>query len=143
MDWGRARRHLGLTKPRSPSGLTFGAGKIRKSMCPPRRLTQRRPLRRMPRSLNSSPRSVRVSSCLHKRLGNKQLQKTKEQIHKMYERYYNKWRDYDLLTSILSILGLVVAIVDVTLFHLTIITFRESSFCHHSRLSQMIPTLIT
>jgi hypothetical protein len=32
----------------------------------------------------------------------------------MYERYYNKWRDYDLLTSILSILGLVVAIVDVT-----------------------------
>ena len=97
----------------------------------------------MPRSQNSSPRSVRVSSCLHKRLGNKQLQKTKEQIHKMYERYYNKWRDYDLLTSILSILGLVVAIVDVTLFHLTIITFRESSFCHHSRLSQMIPTLIT
>ena len=27
--------------------------------------------------------------------------------------YYNKWRDYDLLTSILSILGLVVGIIDV------------------------------
>lgn len=96
----------------------------------------------MPRSQSSSPRSVRVSSCLLKRVGNKQLQKTKEQIHKMYERYYNKWRDYDLLTSILSILGLVVAIVDVTIRHLTIVN-RESSCCHQSRLSQMIPTLTT
>jgi len=41
------------------------------------------------------------------------LQKTKEEIHKKYEYYYNKWRDYDLLTSILSILGLVIAIIDV------------------------------
>jgi hypothetical protein len=38
--------------------------------------------------------------------------KTKEEIQKRYETYYNKWRDYDLLTSILSILGLVVAIID-------------------------------
>lgn len=38
--------------------------------------------------------------------------KTKEDIQKRYEMYYNKWRDYDLLTSILSILGLVVAITD-------------------------------
>lgn len=38
--------------------------------------------------------------------------KTKEEIQKRYEKYYNKWRDYDLLTSILSILGLVVAIID-------------------------------
>ena len=41
--------------------------------------------------------------------------KTKEDIQKKYELYYNKWRDYDLLTSILSILGLVIAIIDVFL----------------------------
>jgi len=29
--------------------------------------------------------------------------------------FYNKWRDYDLLTSLLSILGLVVAIIDVSI----------------------------
>lgn len=39
--------------------------------------------------------------------------KTKEEIQKRYETYYNKWRDYDLLTSLLSILSLVVAIIDV------------------------------
>jgi hypothetical protein len=36
----------------------------------------------------------------------------------MYEYYYNKWRDFDLLTCILSILGLVVGIVDVRRFNL-------------------------
>lgn len=46
-------------------------------------------------------------------LRNKELAKTKEEIQRKYEHYYNKWRDYDLLTSILSILGLVVAILDV------------------------------
>lgn len=46
-------------------------------------------------------------------LGNEQLIKTKEEIQKKYELFYNKWRDYDLLTSIMSILGLVVAIIDV------------------------------
>ena len=44
---------------------------------------------------------------------NKELEKTKEEIQKKYEHYYNKWRDYDLLTSILLMLGLVVAIADV------------------------------
>jgi len=34
--------------------------------------------------------------------------------------YYNKWRDYDLLTSILSILGLVVGIIDVIEFFIFI-----------------------
>ena len=43
---------------------------------------------------------------------NKELEKTKEEIQKKYEHYYNKWRDYDLLTSILLMLGLVVAIAD-------------------------------
>lgn len=43
------------------------------------------------------------------------MMKTKEDIQKKYELYYNKWRDYDLLTSILSILGLVIAIIDVFL----------------------------
>ena len=45
--------------------------------------------------------------------GNKELEKTKEEIQKKYEHYYNKWRDYDLLTSILLMLGLVIAIADV------------------------------
>lgn len=43
---------------------------------------------------------------------NKELEKTKEEIQKKYEHYYNKWRDYDLLTSILLMLGLVIAIAD-------------------------------
>lgn len=57
-----------------------------------------------------------MSKALHleyKFLGNKELEKTKEEIQKKYEHYYNKWRDYDLLTSILLMLGLVVAIADV------------------------------
>jgi hypothetical protein len=51
-------------------------------------------------------------------LENEQLIKTKEEIQKRYETYYNKWRDYDLLTSLLSILGLVVAIIDVKTIYL-------------------------
>lgn len=46
--------------------------------------------------------------------------KTKDEIQKKYEMYYNKWRDYDLLTSILSILGLVVGIIDVIEFFIFI-----------------------
>ena len=45
--------------------------------------------------------------------GNEKLMRTKEEIQKKYELYYNKWRDYDLLTSILSMLGLIVGIIDV------------------------------
>jgi deoxyribodipyrimidine photolyase len=63
--------------------------------------------------LKSEIRESNLNILLNMIIGNKQLQKTKEEIHKMYEHYYNKWRDYDLLTCILSILGLVVAIVDV------------------------------
>ena len=48
------------------------------------------------------------------------MMKTKEDIQKKYELYYNKWRDYDLLTSILSILGLVIAIIDVFLILINI-----------------------
>jgi hypothetical protein len=40
--------------------------------------------------------------------------------------FYNKWRDYDLLTSLLSILGLVVAIIDVS-NHL--FTFSKHEYC--------------
>lgn len=50
--------------------------------------------------------------------------KTKEDIQKKYELYYNKWRDYDLLTSILSILGLVIAIIDVFLILINIYIAR-------------------
>ncbi len=54
-------------------------------------------------------------------IGNKELEKTKEEIQKKYEMYYNKWRDYDLLTSILLMLGLVVAIADVSSNHILLI----------------------
>jgi len=45
----------------------------------------------------------------------------------MYEYYYNKWRDFDLLTCILSILGLVVGIVDVRRLNLISNTERIPS----------------
>jgi len=35
---------------------------------------------------------------------------------KTYEQFYNKWRDYDLLTCILAMIGLIIAIIDVRLF---------------------------
>lgn len=38
---------------------------------------------------------------------------TKEKIQRRYEKFYNKWRDYDLLTCILAMIGLVVGIIDV------------------------------
>jgi hypothetical protein len=40
---------------------------------------------------------------------------TKEKIQKRYEKYYNKWRDYDLMTCILAMLGLVIGLIDVSL----------------------------
>lgn len=39
--------------------------------------------------------------------------KTKEEISKRYENFYNKWRDYDLLTCILAMIGLTIGIIDV------------------------------
>jgi hypothetical protein len=41
------------------------------------------------------------------------IRKAKEEITKRYESFYNKWRDYDLLTCILAMIGLAVAIIDV------------------------------
>eukprot|EP00347_Sterkiella_histriomuscorum_P005684 403355659 len=40
------------------------------------------------------------------------VRKAREKIQKRYEQYYNKWRDYDLLTCILAMLGLIVGIIN-------------------------------
>ena len=41
------------------------------------------------------------------------MRKARDKIRKRYEKYYNKWRDYDLLSCILAILGLIVGIINV------------------------------
>lgn len=43
---------------------------------------------------------------------NENVRTTKEAIKKAYETNFNKWRDYDLLTALIAIIGLSLAIVD-------------------------------
>ena len=38
--------------------------------------------------------------------------KAKDSIQKSYENNFNKWRDYDLLTALIAVVGLAIAIVD-------------------------------
>ncbi len=78
-------------------------------------------------------------------LENEQLIKTKEEIQKRYETYYNKWRDYDLLTSLLSILGLVVAIIDVnTIFlHLSRNSMSTAWLIISTTRSRILKTLMS
>jgi hypothetical protein len=44
-----------------------------------------------------------------KRIDNQQA---KDLIKKNYETSFNKWRDYDLLTALVAVIGLALAIVD-------------------------------
>ena len=37
---------------------------------------------------------------------------TKDMIKKAYENNFNKWRDYDLLTALIAVIGLALALVD-------------------------------
>lgn len=37
---------------------------------------------------------------------------TKDLIKKAYENNFNKWRDYDLLTALIAVIGLALALVD-------------------------------
>ena len=43
---------------------------------------------------------------------NQNVRTTKEAIKKAYETNFNKWRDYDLLTALIALIGLMLAIVD-------------------------------
>lgn len=74
---------------------------------------------------------------LYKPLRNEQLIKTKEEIQKKYEKYYNKWRDYDLLTSILSMTGLVIAIIDHE-YNLTLKDYDPRNPLHDSYVRMII-----
>lgn len=40
------------------------------------------------------------------------ITKVKKKLERRFERNFNKWREYDLLTCLIAILGLALAIVD-------------------------------
>ena len=40
------------------------------------------------------------------------IEKAKKKMERRFERNFNKWREYDLLTCIIAIVGLALAIVD-------------------------------
>ncbi len=42
----------------------------------------------------------------------KNITKAKRKLERRFERNFNKWREYDLLTCLIAIVGLALAIVD-------------------------------
>jgi hypothetical protein len=63
---------------------------------------------------NHNPNQEISKMQIRQSIKNKEIynRKQKDLIKKAYENNFNKWRDYDLLTALIALIGLALALVD-------------------------------
>ena len=64
--------------------------------------------------LNANPNQESSKKKIHEsiKIADLNNRTAKDRIQKAYETNFNKWRDYDLLTALIAVIGLALAIVD-------------------------------